>query len=474
MTRQGVEGFDIELDELPVVDGIVSVPKRPPRTGGGSSIAELITADGAHAVEVDVEPTGLVNYPISIKPNHRTRDLVLSNLVSSGMPSIRRLVRSRARRRGQTVLAVMPSRWPRTIPLALHGLAPLLRALDPSSTFRLSDKGHYGRWVLTHASGLENLHGLLTDPRARLLFDEFQRHHKSGKDPAGSYRRFLTAAAMKQAFTTARRGGEIQKRISGALPDDDWLEGWLTGWVASGLLRVGIWARCKECLKGGFVSLGSFGTTVVCPRCGSTSPTPGVPELGYQLAEVVHQFFANDCDVSALAVAALSRRASSGFVFDLDHEILEEKGDRREFDFVAVVDGQLWIGESKKQGQLEPTDFEKLKRIARRVRPDFIAIASGSTCEGGCTDKCVRDYTSVRQTSDTCLPAGTTADPGPRDRLRELRTDLSGMGCEVIVLCAGDLRGRLAAGPRRTHVPGPPQPRRPNYRSPKRSRVGPA
>ena len=441
--RLPVEGWDVEIDEVPVVDGVAAIAKQSPRTRGAGSAAELITADGAWAIEIEVQPVGIVERPMSLPPDARTRDLILAD-PGGPVTSFLRQTRSRARHRGQIAIASMPSRWPRTVSVSMHGIPTVLKALDPDSTFRLSDKGHYGRWVLVAAGGLEGLHELLTDRRGRVAFREFQRHHADRSDSTGAYRRFMTLDAIRGAFAAARRSGELPRRLPSEPPDDEWLERWISRCVSRKLLRVGIWGTCKTCLKGSFHAFGGFSSTTTCPRCGSVAAAPALPIVGYQLAEVMHQFFDNDCDVSALAAAALSRRASVGFSFDFDHEVIEQTGGKREFDFAAVIDGRLAIGESKRAGHLERRDVERLKRLARRLQPSSVFLATGSECEGGCNERCVKGYTRGPASSDTALPSGGTGAPGPRELLRELREDLAPLAVDVAVLCRGDLLGSIA------------------------------
>ena len=286
--------------------------------------------------------------------------------------------------------------------------------------------------------------------RSRVVLDAFRSHHVTGRRPTGAYRRFMTFDEMRDQIRAQRRAGHIPPRSQG-LSDEEWLKTWLQQQVALGVLRLGLWARCYECRAGSFLSLSSFADTFVCPRCGASAETPAVPRFGYQLAEVADLFFANDCDITALAVAALARRSQGGYSFDLDHTVAGPRRLRNELDFFAVIDGGLYVGESKKNGAFDANDISVLRRVALATRARAVVLATGTECDGGCGPHCVRDFRVRDASSDTSLPIGARA------RATDLRTALA-PACDVIVLCRGDLHGPFRdafATSRISAIPGP-------------------
>jgi hypothetical protein len=449
VVRPVIGGFTTEVDEVPSEAGRFELPRRAPRVTGLGGSPESALPDGAYTIEVDATPADSSGLRASYPARASTLGIALQTPQTFGTwTSLGGLsTRSRYRRQGDLALAVLPVRWPRTARLELPAFDRVLRAVAPTYEFGLSDKGHYSRWVIARVGGLAGFQALMTDARGQAILRTFRSHHRGPGKPSGAYRRFLTLDEMRETFTQERRAGRLGKRIRNSPPDDEWLRGWIGTLVRSGLLRSGIWTRCDVCLAGSFIPLGAASETYSCPRCGTVGPTPPVPRLGYRLAEVAHLFFANDCDVSALALSALSRRSRGGFTYDFDQNVVGS-GQKNEVDFTAVVDGQLYVGESKKGGQFDGGDFAFLTRLARVVSAHAVVLATNTGCEGGCTDRCVRDARSPLVSSDSSLPTAGVSAVGPREGMLEMRGKLKRIGCDVLVLCEGELHGPSARRPR--------------------------
>jgi hypothetical protein len=440
--RPFLGGFDVELDDIVANDGKLELARRAPRTAGVGGQTELIQGDGAYAMELELEPADASSLRVSMPPRPEVGNMLLSS--QPALPAFTRAgVQSRVRHRGDSVLAVLPVRWPRSVLLSIPSMGSILDASGQGHTFELSDKGHYGRWLAAKAGGLVGLHDLLLNPRSQAIISTFREHHLPGRKPTGAYRRFLSFAEMSVALRDQRRLGFIARRRRGALLDEEWLRLWIDQQVSAGVLRAGVWTRCRQCLAGSFLAFGSFAETFACPRCGAVARTPAVPKVGYQLAEVAHLFLANDCDMTALALSALARRSHGGFSFDFDHNVMGPKGQRNELDFFAIIDGRVYIGESKKGGDFDRNDFDVMKRVARATRARAVVLATGAECEDGCTDKCQRDYRRSTASSDTALASGGSSD-GVREKAASLRAALA-PSCQVIVLCRGDLSGSFRA-----------------------------
>jgi hypothetical protein len=329
----------------------------------------------------------------------------------------------------------------RTLQLSVPATKEILGAVAPGIQFSVSDKGRFGRWVARHASGIEALHNLLVDARSRYVISSLRLPDTE----RGSARQFVTLAALESSLREGRASGLFGPKKRQRDKDRLWLSAWIDTQVARGLLRIGVRVHCDECLAESFLGLDSFGTMYTCPRCGRNTPVPARPSLGYQLAEVTHHFLDNDCDVSALAIGAMSRRGLRGFTYDFDHHAKWPKeGSPREFDFCGVIDGQVFIGESKRNAKFERSTLDFLLRAAKTLGASLIVLASDTSCEGGCTAECVRDRSSPSDAGDWCLPTGNGGD-GVRERVAKARTSASSFGCDVVVLCRGDLSAPLEA-----------------------------
>lgn len=324
--------------------------------------------------------------------------------------------------------------------LRVPSMREVLSRLAPDVEFQLGDKGRYGRWVARHGRGLADLHELLTESRSRTLIAAL-------RPPAGSRhtaRQFLTFAQLRSALRSARTAGELGGSRRAHRADELWLDEWIDAQVADELLRSGVRVRCEECLSQSFMDFDGFGSTVQCPRCGRRAPAPARPDLGFQLAEVAHLFFDNDCDVTALALASLSRRSRSGYSYDFDHHVKWPKEQNpREIDFCGILDGEVFVGESKKNGRFDQADLDLLSRLARSVHAKWVVLATGSECEPGCTDDCARTRDDADDAGDASLATGT-GGAGVRERVVDLRRRLERSGCRTIVMCRGDLTGSPA------------------------------
>lgn len=423
-----------DREEIPVTEGSIEIPRRNPESIVALGTPGFAVTEGAYAVDYSIEPPDSRGRLICFPSRHAMAD-GLTHRQQRPRPQT---MHTRILREGLPTALISSQASRRTIRLVVPTMATTLATLDRTTDYKLSDKGRFARWMTAHIGGLQPLQELLVDPRSRALLEAFRSHHREGEDVRGSYRRFMSIAEMRAEFRKQRHVGALPKRIKGSAPDDEWLTEWVTRLVESGVLRLGVFARCHDCLAGSFVPLAALATTFDCPRCGLSVKTPGLPRLGYQLAEVAHQFLANDGDVTALAVAAMGRRSLASFSYDFDHELVGMGGATKEIDFAVVLEGGLFIGESKKSGRFDRADFETLKLASKRLKARGIVLATDRGCEGGCRDLCQRDWFDSTGSSDLALTAGID---GPRDRVEKMRAELSEVNCSVVVLCQRELRG---------------------------------
>ena len=429
-------GFDRELDTADVREGVFELPARPPAIPATLSRPGGRIEAGFYAVELEIGLQDGLDRRVSLPPRLRSAQLLLADESPAGRLRPTAVRWTRVRRTGDSVLAVGPSRG-RVMPLQMPSMREVLQRLAPDVEFKLGDKGRYGRWVARHGNGLAELQVLLTESRSQTIIAAL----RPAAGSRHSARQFMTLSQLQAALRTARSAGQLGKNRRQHKADGVWIEQWVDARVADGLLRSGIHVRCDECLAQSFMDFDTFGSTFQCPRCGRGAAIPARPNLGFQLAEVAHLFFDNDCDITALALATLTRRARLGYSYDFDHHVKWPKeAAPREIDFAGVLDGEVFIGESKRNGKFEQSDFDLLGRLARAVRATWVVLATGTECERGCSPGCARSRDDPPEAGDTALGRGT-GTPGVRDRVEELRRRLAPRGCRTIVLCHGDLNG---------------------------------
>jgi len=442
-------GRQSESDDVPIIDGRFELPVRRPAYAIPVGVAGGEPA-GAYAVELDLQLPSDDDRRFGMPARSGLRNIVLSfRWDERPSDQARRLaVRSRVARDGSTVLAVRPSRVIRSVALSVPSVTEVLNRLGGGIRFELSDKGRFGQWTLNHLSGLDEVHATLTDVRSRVLIAEFQRHHL-GSAITGSYRRSLTLDEMRRAFTQARRDTELPRRVPGGWTDESWLRAWVSRLVEVGVLQLGMRVKCVECLAGSLIRVGEYGQNYFCPRCGLNTRTPSMPEMGYQLNEAAFQFLSQRSDVTALALAAIRRRSVNAYTYGFDHIVRWQSGDVNEFDFAAIADGRLMIGESKTGAKFTDGDIRTLIRLARVLRPSTVVLSSDRECEGGCTANCSRTTRPHWASSDASLPRGNATVPGPRERMESGRVELAKIGIRLVALCRGDLYAPFARDRRR-------------------------
>lgn len=423
----------VEREEQGVEDREALVRYRPL----ADSHTDLGRASGAYCIDVDITPEVSEELPLGFLPRASLGETIL--------PSDPRLwgTRPRINSSGGVSLMVMPKQANRAIRIALPSVATMLGKLDGSSEYVLSDKGQYSRWVIQHLGGLQQFFELQADQRGRLLLRAFLDSHREGERPPKTYRRFMQLDDMKWVFTRERQLGRLSARVPGSIPDADWLEEWVTTLVSKDVLRVGSLLRCPDCRAGSFLPLGDFDRVFRCPRCFATVTTPAIPRVGYQLAEVMHLFLANDCDVATLALFEMAQRPVQNFSYEHDIEFEDGRNGRREIDLAGIADGRLFLGEAKRTGHIDAADFDLLARMARTLRASFIVLASDTECEGGCSADCLKSIFDMSHTRPTCLPSGG-ANIGPRERAERLAAEVNDMDCQVIVLCRALLRNEVS------------------------------
>jgi hypothetical protein len=436
--RAVVIGANTDVDDSPIVEGTFEIPLRPAAQVRSSSV---MGDAAAYVVELDIELPRHGGKRTSMPPRSQLRNLVARGAPAERFPQVlsRLAVQSRVQSDGSTALIARTLRLVKTATLRVPSLTEAMTILAAPVSFALSDKGRYSRWVSARLGGLAGIHRLMTDPRSEVLVREFQLRH-DGKRIVGGYRRNMTADDMRAVFTKARAEKRLANRVRGGQTDRQWLELWVESLVAAGFLQLGIRIKCEECRQGSLVTVGNFGETYACPRCGYISPTPAMPVVAYRLAEAAHLFLSQRSDLDALALGALHRRSDAGFSYEFEHDVFWKPGSQNEFDFAAVVDGRIFIGESKTGGGFDESSARVLKRIAKTIKPAAVVVASDAQCAGGCTDECWSNR-EIWGSSDTSLPTGGGGSPGPREVMNDLRTDLKSQGTRALVLCRGDLYG---------------------------------
>jgi hypothetical protein len=146
-----------------------------------------------------------------------------------------------------------------------------------------------------------------------------------------------------------------------------------------GILHRGFIFQCKKCSNSAWYPIEEVTNTFKCSRCRTEQiykhehwKHPEEPAWYYQLDEVIYQGLTHNMHIPVLALRNLKKRAKEGFHYSPEIEIREDKTSKKpdlELDFVAVIDGEIFLGEAKKDNEIsrtnadERTKLDQLKKI---------------------------------------------------------------------------------------------------------------
>ncbi len=232
---------------------------------------------------------------------------------------------------------------------------------------KLSDKGFFAQHTITKFGGLDELAGFLSDAFARTLIFKFLDDKAEGSTTDGwllkDQRRYLALPS-----------------VSKILGFDSTSEKTLDLLISKEILYRGCIFKCAACRNSDWFGLDEFSQTFKCKRCGTTQHithdnywyAEHEPGWCYKLDEIIYQFLNHDGYVGVLALACLKGRTDNSFLFVPDLELTKrDSTDRKpdlEMDILAVLDGELALGEAKKGNRLGATAAIEKKEIKKYCR----------------------------------------------------------------------------------------------------------
>jgi hypothetical protein len=153
------------------------------------------------------------------------------------------------------------------------------------------------------------------------------------------------------------------------------------------ILRRGVVLRCSDCFGRSFIAVDVLGQQTECPRCASAIQLvagswgdANEPVWYYSLHGAVRKLMEHNGDVPILGAAYL-RKGARHYIDDSELE-LHVPGRAKAFceiDLVAVADGEIVVGEAKRNPRKAGgvADLDKLIDVAALLRADVIALLSG-------------------------------------------------------------------------------------------------
>ncbi len=264
---------------------------------------------------------------------------------------------------------------------------------------KLSDKGFFAQHTISKFGGLDALAGFLSDAFARTLIFKFLDDNPKGSAADGwllnDQRRYLALPCISQI-----------------LGFDSTSQKTLDLLISKGILYRGCIFKCGACRNADWFGLGEFSQTFKCKRCGTTQHVTKEnywyaehePGWCYKLDEIIYQFLRHDGYVGVLALGCLKGRTDNSFLFTPDLELIKKDSTERkpelELDILAVLDGELALGEAKKGNRLgataaaEKREIQKYSRLAKELVAKKLVFATFSDAWSGETIKNIKSGTA--------------------------------------------------------------------------------
>jgi hypothetical protein len=230
---------------------------------------------------------------------------------------------------------------------------------------QLSDKGIYQRDSLMKLGGSAEAARVFRETASRALLAKYLDHKKR---PAGTYDEGCVLHGDKRAYLDL---AAARKAMGG---NEETTTTLLDKLVDAKILYRGFVLGCAVCKHAEWYSLADLADQFRCTRCGREQTIrqehwkhPASPQVFYKLDEIFYQFLKSDGDVVVLGLDYMSR--NSKLPFDFSPEIQFQDGSEfaGEVDLCAVWDGELTIGEAKKQGELAPSACDIQKIVKKYV-----------------------------------------------------------------------------------------------------------
>src|SRR5208283_100638 len=169
-------------------------------------------------------------------------------------------------------------------------------------------------------------------------------------------RRYLDFDSLNAILANQDEAGQILDRLS-----------------LLGVLYRGFVLQCAYCRRSDWFPLGDLADVFTCKRCHRQQiftqrhwRYPEQPHMYYQLDELVYQGLEHNMQVPLLALDRLRRESNDSFLYtpELSYCPKGTEEPLHEVDLNCIVDGQLTIGEAKKDDRLGKNDREEFSVIS--------------------------------------------------------------------------------------------------------------
>lgn len=280
---------------------------------------------------------------------------------------------------------------------------PKLRILEPFEVFKeifkeagyhldYSDKGNYEKESIAKFGSLKALAETLKKTEFQLLFDKFvdESANKEGVYDEGvllstDKRRYLDFSAILKII------GDKEKVIK--LIDE---------FTENRVFHRGYIFKCERCRNADWYSIDEIGSHFECKRCGAEQiykishwRIPEEPRWYYKLDEVIYQGYINDMIVPILTLYNLKASAKESFLFIPATEFRKHGTSPKpdlESDICCVVDGEIVLGECKKEDTLPQRTIQRYKSIVEEIGVDRLVFSTMASEWSATTESNIKKY----------------------------------------------------------------------------------
>jgi hypothetical protein len=225
----------------------------------------------------------------------------------------------------------------------------------------ISDKGRFALATLSKFGSIASLaHFLLNNSKSAVL-EKYLETNRPGPDVndeglflQSDRRRYLDFIAIKKIMGSDRAAADLIDTL-----------------IGQAVFHRGLVLKCDLCRSTDWFSVAELSHEFRCKRCNRTQVyrqfhilSRHEPPWYYKLDEVVFKGLANNMAVPLLTLHRLSQKTES-FLYSLDVELLDPNSGAQlfELDICCIPDGELTIGEAKRNNRLGKTAREEREEV---------------------------------------------------------------------------------------------------------------
>lgn len=204
-----------------------------------------------------------------------------------------------------------------------------------------------------------------------------------------SYKRifdgYIDSQSKKGILLKDRRRYFTYDNISELITEDKAKE-FIDEMVKRKIIKRGYLVKCNECSHAFWVSIDNIKDHIICNQCDCNlfytydlSYFGGncfEPKIYYKLDEIFFHGWKNDFYVPILALNYFKKQSTNYFEYMNEIDIFEDDKKYAEVDFICNVDGQLIIGECKKNNKIEESQIDKYVYIASNCGCDEVVFVT--------------------------------------------------------------------------------------------------